>query len=695
MAGGPLTAVLQYIGQLAGRPDSGDLTDGQLLERFVGRRDEAAFGLLVKRYGPLVLGLCRRLLRHEQDAEDVFQATFLLLVRKAGTIAKRESVGSWLYGVAFRMAGQVRARAAARRTRPGAPADVAVTDATPEFVWAELRPVLDEEVGRLPHKYREAFLLCCLEGKTHAEAARQLGCPRGTVVSRVARARQRLRSRLARRGLALSAGALAAALSSQALTAAVPPTLLSSTLQAARSVAAGAASLGGAASARVAALTEGMCRAMFLAKVRVAAVVVLAVAALGLGAGVAARQVLAKPPAGADQVRDPVNAPGGEKPREPNKAAPPEGPLVLRVTAKKDTYPLDLGGKTAEEFRKLLKDTEKTGTPPPKPAVDLTVELRNTGDQEITIDVIGEEKNHLRLDLKGPGAVQRLTPVGGAPSGVRNKSLTVGAGKSLTFPLARLEYGEQRHGWYWTQAGEYTLTATFSARITVGGKDRNVTLTSTPVKLKVVDGPAGKEQAKSDPPGVPLEARIVVKKDTYTLDLGGKTEEEFRKERLQKEKTTDYPPAPEVDLVLELHNTGTKELKVWMTEDFKDEKPRAGGDHVQLALDLKGPGATKVVVNGRQKAPATPGPKAVTVAPGKVVTLPITSLSFGQLGIAAYRVERAYWTRAGEYTLAATLKTAVDPAPEGAKNAGGTFGFVSLTSAPVKLKVVNAGKDKE
>jgi hypothetical protein len=189
---------------------------------------------------------------------------------------------------------------------------------------------------------------------------------------------------------------------------------------------------------------------------------------------------------------------------------------------------------------------------------------------------------------------------------------------------------------------------------------------------------------------------MVVKKDTYTLDLGGQTEEDFRKDRSQKKLGADYPLAPHVDLVLELRNTGTKELKIWMTGAFKDEKPRAGGDYLQLVLDLQGPGATKVLVTDVVKTPATPGPSVVTLAPGQVASLPITSLSFGQLGVAAYRLERAYWTRPGEYTLAATVKTAVAPAPEGAKGTSvDGFGTVSITSAPVRLKVVDASNGWE
>src|SRR5262249_12575449 len=154
------------------------------------------------------LGVCRRLLGHAQDAEDAFQATFLALVRKASSIHKQAAVGSWLYKVAYRVALRARLRSA---RRPAGRSEFHGLTGPParEPCWDDLWPVLDEEVGRLPRCYRDTFILCYLQGKTNEEAARELGCPLGTVVSRLARARQRLRVSLTRRGLAVSAGALA------------------------------------------------------------------------------------------------------------------------------------------------------------------------------------------------------------------------------------------------------------------------------------------------------------------------------------------------------------------------------------------------------------------------------------------------------------------------------------------------------
>jgi RNA polymerase sigma factor (sigma-70 family) len=195
--------------------------DDLLLERFTAQREEAAFAGLVRRHGPVVLGVCRRVLQHEQDAEDAFQAVFCVLARKAGAIRRGTAVGAWLYAVASRIARKAKASQVRRRMRESELPDVPAPDNPPEWVGRDLWPVLDEEVSRLPERYRRPFVLCHLEGKTNQEAAAELRCPPGTVSSRLTRARERLRARLARRGLALSAGALAAALSQHPAAAAV------------------------------------------------------------------------------------------------------------------------------------------------------------------------------------------------------------------------------------------------------------------------------------------------------------------------------------------------------------------------------------------------------------------------------------------------------------------------------------------
>src|SRR5579884_1115666 len=201
-------------------------TDEELLDRFVSQRDAAAFETLVRRHGPMVLGVCRRLLQHPKDAEDAFQATFLVLVRKAASLGQRELLGNWLYGVAYRTALDARAAAMRRRKREkqvSAMPEPEMRDESEE--WRDLRPFLDRELNRLPDKYRIPIVLCDLEGKTRQDAANKLNLPVGTLSGRLTTARKMLAKRLARHGLALSAGALIAALSPSAASAAVPAPL--------------------------------------------------------------------------------------------------------------------------------------------------------------------------------------------------------------------------------------------------------------------------------------------------------------------------------------------------------------------------------------------------------------------------------------------------------------------------------------
>jgi RNA polymerase sigma-70 factor (ECF subfamily) len=265
--------------------DGTEITDGQLLERFVQSRDEAAFGALVRWHGPMVLGVCRRVLRSDADAEDAFQATFLVLVHKAASVVPREMVGNFLYGVAYRTALKAKARAAKRRAREKQVAEMPEPE-VPSDSWRDLRPLLDQELSRLPDKYRVPVVLCHLEGRTQKEVARQLGWPEGTVAVRLMRARILLAKRLARHGLALSTGSLAL-LFAQNTASALPAPLVVSTVKAAAWVAAGQAAAAGPVTAEAAALTKGVLQAMFLTKLKTALVLVLVVTLAGFTAGVA------------------------------------------------------------------------------------------------------------------------------------------------------------------------------------------------------------------------------------------------------------------------------------------------------------------------------------------------------------------------------------------------------------------------
>jgi RNA polymerase sigma factor (sigma-70 family) len=221
----------QLLRQVAPNRTAEQLTDSQLLERFAKRKDEAAFAVLVKRHGPMVLAVCRRLLQNNHDADDAFQATFLVLVRKAALIAQPELLANWLYGVAYRVAVKARIRAARRSEHERRTPAMQLDDPLLEVNSRELRAVLDAEMNHLPEKYRAPLVLCYLEGKTNEEAARQLGWPTGSISGRLARARDLLRKRLVRRGLALSAAGFAMLLSKNTATAAVPESLLECTVR--------------------------------------------------------------------------------------------------------------------------------------------------------------------------------------------------------------------------------------------------------------------------------------------------------------------------------------------------------------------------------------------------------------------------------------------------------------------------------
>jgi RNA polymerase sigma factor (sigma-70 family) len=277
--------------------------DGELVERFAVHREEAAFTALVRRHGPLVLGVCRRVLIDPHAAEDCFQETFLVLARKAGSLKRPGALGPWLYGVATRTALKARARAA-RRLRCERRACVAEAVARPDgLVWRDLRPKLDEAIAGLPEKYRAPFVLHYLEGLSVAEVAHRLGCPQGTAAARLARAKEQLRARLARQGLAWCAGALATALAQGAVSATVPAPLAAGTVQAAMLIAAGEAA--GALLAPAAALITGGIQGMSVSKVKVALGFLLTVSALGVGVGVSQHARPVGGHAGADGLTTP------------------------------------------------------------------------------------------------------------------------------------------------------------------------------------------------------------------------------------------------------------------------------------------------------------------------------------------------------------------------------------------------------
>jgi RNA polymerase sigma factor (sigma-70 family) len=272
---------VSHLRTLAALRTGAAVSDRELIRWFAEAHDEAAFTALVERHGPMVLGVCRRVLGHAQDAEDACQATFLVLARKAGSVRKPPSIASWLYGVAARIARKLRANRARREQVQGCCVE-AVTDRDGEDPsWREVCAVLDEELGRLPEKYRAPLVLCYLEGLTRDEASHRLGLSFNRLRSRLDYGRTLLRSRLIRRGVGLPVVLLAGLLAREA-TAAGPALRIATTVKAAALTAAGRPLPAGLVPAQVVALTEGMVRTMLLKKLQVMGVGLL-LAALGLG----------------------------------------------------------------------------------------------------------------------------------------------------------------------------------------------------------------------------------------------------------------------------------------------------------------------------------------------------------------------------------------------------------------------------
>jgi RNA polymerase sigma factor (sigma-70 family) len=340
-----MSKALQHLCSTILLAEGAERTDGQLLECFIARREPAALEALVRRHGVMVWGVCQRILRSHHDAEDAFQATFLVLLRKATTIVPREMVGNWLYGVAHQTALKARATRAKRRTREKQVTQMPEPAVTDQQLWNDLQPVLDEELSRLPDKYRAVLVLCELEGKTGREVAAQLGLPPGTVASRLARARSMLAKRLARRGLAVSGGTLAVVLAEKAASACVSVSVVSSTIQTVTLVAAGNAGTAGVIPARVAALTERVLKTLLLNKLKAvtAVLVVLSACVVAAGTGMLAAQ---RPPAAQPSEAEPA-ADGKPKEETPTRVDRYGDPLPPGAIARLGTVRLRHSGKVS------------------------------------------------------------------------------------------------------------------------------------------------------------------------------------------------------------------------------------------------------------------------------------------------------------------------------------------------------------
>jgi RNA polymerase sigma factor (sigma-70 family) len=485
-------------------------SDGRLLKAFVALRAEAAFEALARRHGPMVFAVCRRVLGNGHDAEDAYQATFLVLARKAASVTRPEQLGNWLYGVAYRTSLQARATRARRRAREVTVDQLPERAAPAEASADDLRQVLDSALSRLPDKYRVPVVLCELEGRGRREVAKSLGIPEGTLSFRLATARKLLARRLARYGAAPAAGVLATGLAGTA-GADISPSLRGSTVKAAVEIAAGRAA---AVSAEVTALMEGVLQAMFVSRFKTLVVVVMA---LGLFAGagwIALGSVDLNPPnPGGPKAQPAPVQPGAPRaagqagdrpaPRPQGKVEPPGAPLAAVLKVNKDTYKLDLSGLTAEQFRKVATASNdfNVGGPFP-PAVDLVLEVRNTSDKDIQFFTL-PDLAEIILDLKGPDALtvehKGLVPL----NRLLPNAVTLGPGKVFTRPIGSLSHGQRDNMLrsYWLAPGEYTLTARFHTSMlpAPAGAEVNdgrlepqlkgfgvVTVTTSPLTLKVI-----------------------------------------------------------------------------------------------------------------------------------------------------------------------------------------------------------------
>jgi RNA polymerase sigma factor (sigma-70 family) len=351
MATTGMDRVIRQLREAVLRQDGAGWTDGQLLASFIDKKDEAAFAALIQRHGPMVFGVCRRIAADYHDAEDAFQATFLVLACKASSIRPRENVGNWLHGVALRTARKAKAVTAKRRGREMQVTEMPESEAGPQEQCRDMQPLLDKELNGLPEKYRLPILLCDLEGKTIKGAAQQLGWLQGTLAGRLARGRKLLAKRLASRGVVLSAGWLTAVVSQSAASADVATSLIISTVKAAKMIAGGQEKVAGAVPAKVIILMEGALQGMLFNRLKLTVIVMLlAVAVAGTG-------LLTFSTSTAAQREDKMYLLQNETPKsDPPKQAPIVGAKEGEQEAAKDNVNLPRGTAPLQALVKLSAD---------------------------------------------------------------------------------------------------------------------------------------------------------------------------------------------------------------------------------------------------------------------------------------------------------------------------------------------------
>jgi RNA polymerase sigma factor (sigma-70 family) len=569
MATSQMSEAIQHLRRAVLPRDGVGLTDGQLLAAYLSGRDEAALAALVRRHGPMVWGVCRRVLRNWHDAEDAFQATFLVLVRKAASLASPELLANWLYGVAYQTALKARATTAKRKTRERQVTQMPESAVTEQDLWDDLLPLFDQELSRLPDKYRAVIVLCDLQGKTRKDAAQQLGCPEGTVAGWLARARAMLAKRLAQRGVTLSGGALAAVLAHQAASAGVPYAVVNATIKAATLFAAGHGAATGMISVKVAALTEGVLKTMLIAKVKTVVGMLLAVAVIAFGAGLLCYGTAAgqqgdakKNSATAPPIQDgnPKSAHAKGKPTNDKERLQGEWQAV-EVESRGEKAPAELSKK----FRILFKGEGIVLTTPQEASKGaFKIDSRKSPKQ---IDISA---------LDGPLAGKTVAGIYSLDKG----KLTICLPDAAKTPDQRPQEFKTGEG-----NGQFLLKL---RRKTATGRDEKKPTAEKPV------GPAAKQKKEK-------EARTAWGKEVGGVQAGlGFRPGEHRA----------YHTGETVTLVVRVRNVSKKEVKfVYAPEHFYDDPPVVT-DGAGKPVSFQG-----VLFSGEIQL------KEVTLAPGKEVDL--------------------------------------------------------------------------
>jgi RNA polymerase sigma factor (sigma-70 family) len=542
-------------------------TDGQLLSAFIDRRDDAAFEALVRRHGPMVFGVCRRLAGNHHDAEDAFQATFLVLARRASSVRPREGVANWLHGVALRTAMKARAMTAKQRVREKQVTEMPEPEAARQDPWPDLRPLLDQELNSLPEAYRLPILLCDLEGKTIREATQQLGWPQGTLASRLARGRKLLARRLAIRGVVLSAGSLAAVLSRNAASAGVPTSVLSNTIKAAGQA------TPRVISAKAAALTEGVLKAMLMSKLKAVIAVVLILRLVAAGATVLACRTAAGPE---------DKRPAAEKPMEP--AAKQEKDKDI-VTAWGD----EVGGLQAGlGYQPGQKRAYSHGE-----TVRLVVRVRNVGKEGVKFQYLRKffiENPPAVTDGEGKAVtLERVTVFGlHIPEDV-----SLASGKEVELYELTLELrpaSESRKGGFSTLYGTGKFQIQYER---VLGNSSSGTITLDPALSKLATGKLELDVKDEESPGT-TEKNPPQKQEKEGFTAWGKEVGGLQAGLgLRPAERRAYHHGETITLVVRVRNVGKEAVKFEYLRQFLDENPPtvtdADGKPVpQVGLDLLG-----------------------------------------------------------------------------------------------------------